>query len=159
MSSPGGWYDAGDYNKYIINSSITVWELLHVIEMYPDYVDKLKLNIPESGNDLPDMLDEILVNLKWMLTMQDPDDGGVYAKLTSLNFCGFIMPQDDNSERYVVQKTTAAALDFVATMCKAERVLRRYPQYEDFCDHIQGCYMRAYNWAMKNQGILYRQPK
>ena len=159
ISCPGGWYDAGDYNKYIINSSITVWELLHAVEIYPDYIKKLNLNIPESGNELPDLLDEILVNLKWMLTMQDPDDGGVYAKLTSLNFCDFIMPQDDNSERFVVQKTTAAALDFVATMCKAERVLRRYPQYEDFCNHIQGCYMRAYNWAMKNQGILYRQPK
>ena len=159
ISSPGGWYDAGDYNKYVVNSSITLWELLHACELYPDYVNKLKLNIPESENDLPDLIDEILVNLKWMLTMQDPDDGGVYSKLTSLNFCGFIMPQDDDSERYVVQKTTAATLDFVATMCKAERVLRNYPQLEEFCGVLQTAYMRAYNWAVKNNNILYRQPE
>ena len=159
ISSPGGWYDAGDFNKYVVNSSITVWELLHACELYPEYVNKLKLNIPETENELPDLIDEILVNLKWMLTMQDPDDGGVYSKLTSLNFCGFIMPQDDDSERYVIQKTTAATLDFVATLCKAERVLRNYPELEDFCNYIQGCYMRAYNWAVKNKDILYRQPE
>ena len=41
---------------------------------------------PESDNKIPDILDEMMYNLKWMLTMQDPTDGGVYHKLTTPNW-------------------------------------------------------------------------
>ena len=85
ISSPGGWYDAGDYNKYIVNSSITVWELLNAVELHPDFAKSLNLNIPESNNKIPDIVDELLYNLRWMITMQDPADGGVYHKLTALD--------------------------------------------------------------------------
>jgi endoglucanase len=70
---------------------------------------RLSLNIPESGNALPDVLDEVLWNLRWMLTMQDPNDGGVYHKLTNAAFDKFEMPDKDKTPRYVVQKGTAAA--------------------------------------------------
>ncbi|MCI0523280.1 MAG: glycoside hydrolase family 9 protein, partial [Bacteroidales bacterium] len=76
ISSPGGWYDAGDYNKYIVNSSITNYTLLLFYHLYPDYCSRLDLNIPESENNIPDLVDELLYNLRWMLTMQDPADGG-----------------------------------------------------------------------------------
>ncbi len=112
ISSPGGWYDAGDYNKYIVNSSITNYTLLLFYQLYPDYCRSLTLNIPESGNDLPDLVDELLYNLRWMLTMQDPADGGVYHKLTNKDFGGFEMPDKAVTPRYVVQKSTQAALGF-----------------------------------------------
>ncbi|RYF85965.1 MAG: cellulase, partial [Chitinophagaceae bacterium] len=48
ISSPYGWYDAGDYNKYIVNSGITMGTLLSAFENYPAYFKKLKANIPES---------------------------------------------------------------------------------------------------------------
>ena len=86
ISSPGGWYDAGDYNKYVVNSGITMGTLLSAYEDFPAYFDTLNTNIPESGNRLPDILDEVLVNLRWMLTMQDPGDGGVYHKCTNASF-------------------------------------------------------------------------
>jgi endoglucanase len=122
ISSPRGWYDAGDYNKYIVNSGITMATLLSLYEDFPDYMKTVKLNIPESTNQLPDVLDEVLWNLRWMLTMQDPNDGGVYHKLTNARFDGMIMPDKADSTRYVVQKSTAAALDFVAVMAQASRV-------------------------------------
>src|SRR5690554_1047665 len=86
ISSPKGWYDAGDFGKYIVNSGISTYTLLAALEHFPEYYDKLKVNIPipESG-PLPDILAEALWNLEWMLDMQD-DDGGVYHKLTTLNF-------------------------------------------------------------------------
>ena len=77
ISSPGGWYDAGDYNKYIVNSGITTGTLLSLYEDFPEYVESQDLNIPESDNNVPDLLDETLYNIRWMLTMQDPEDGGV----------------------------------------------------------------------------------
>ncbi|MCK7538305.1 MAG: hypothetical protein MZV63_48810 [Marinilabiliales bacterium] len=54
----------------------------------------MKLNIPESGNEIPDLVDELLWNLRWYLTMQDPADGGVYHKLTNKQFFGFEMPHE-----------------------------------------------------------------
>jgi endoglucanase len=71
ISTPGGWYDAGDYNKYIVSSGGTVFTILSAYETYPEFYDTLDLNIPESDNSIPDILDEALYNIKWMMTMQD----------------------------------------------------------------------------------------
>ena len=92
ISSPAGWYDAGDYNKYIVNSAYTIGLILTGYQLIPQYYDTLTLNIPESHNTTPDLLDEMHYNLRWMLTMQDPQDGGVYHKLTTPHFEGFIAP-------------------------------------------------------------------
>jgi len=160
ISSPSGWYDAGDYNKYIVNSGITVHTLLQLYEMFPEYSNKLKLKIPENSNQVPDILDEVLVNLRWMLSMQDPNDGGVYHKLTSKYFCGMIMPEDDKLDRYVVMKSTAATLDFAAVMAKASRV---YSKYEKFYPGLSNTFLvaaeNAWNWAQKNPNILFVNPK
>lgn len=127
IASPGGWYDAGDYNKYIVNSGITMGTLLSAYEDFPTYFDTLQTNIPESGNALPDIIDEILINLRWMLTMQDPGDGGVYHKCTNASFDGMVMPGVTKLPRYVVQKSTAATLDFAAVTAQASRILKKYP--------------------------------
>src|SRR5690606_38418285 len=58
LSAPRGWYDAGDYNKYIVNSGISTYTLLALYEHYPDFARRLETNIPESGDDVPDVLDE-----------------------------------------------------------------------------------------------------
>lgn len=160
ISCPGGWYDAGDYNKYIVNSSITNYTLLLFCQMFPEYCRSLNLNIPESGNEIPDFVDELLWNLKWYLTMQDPDDGGVYHKLTNLNFCGFVMPHEATDPRYVVMKSTAATLDFAAFTAMASRVFANDPSEElrtlaAICLEASG---KAMKWAEANPGILYRQP-
>ena len=89
ISAPKGWYDAGDYNKYIVNSGITAYTLLAAYEQFPNYYNKQVLNIPESGNKVPDLLNEVMWNLQWMLAMQDPNDGGVYHKLTTKLFDPF----------------------------------------------------------------------
>ena len=159
ISSPSGWYDAGDYNKYIVNSGITVHTLLQLYEMFPEYSNNLKLKIPENSNQVPDVLDEILVNLRWMLTMQDPNDGGVYHKLTSKIFCGMIMPEDDKLDRFVVMKATAATLDFAAVMAKASRIFSKFEkQYPHLSRSCLKASKNAWNWAQKNPNVLYVQP-
>lgn len=160
ISCPGGWYDAGDYNKYIVNSSITNYTLLLFCQMFPEYCRSLNLNIPESRNEIPDLVDELLWNLKWYLTMQDPDDGGVYHKLTNLNFCGFVMPHEATDPRYVVMKSTAATLDFAAFTAMASRVFAN-DSSEELRTLAATCLEasdKAMKWAEANPGILYRQP-
>jgi len=160
ISSPGGWYDAGDYNKYIVNSGITTYTLLLFLQQYPEYCRQLSLNIPEGNNALPDVADELMYNLKWMLTMQDPADGGVYHKLTHKNFSGFVMPHQATEPRYVVQKSTAAALNFAAVTAMAARVLKNYPGPET--ENLPGTCLRAARkamaWAREHPDVIYRQP-
>jgi endoglucanase len=159
ISAPGGWYDAGDYNKYVVNSGITVGTLLSLYEDFPAYAATLHLNIPESGNQVPDLLDETLYNVRWMLAMQDPHDGGVYHKLTNPRFDGYVMPAEATEPRYVVQKSTAAALNFAATMAQASRILRRYERaFPGLADSTVNAATRAWQWARRNPAVLYDQP-
>ena len=157
ISSPKGWYDAGDYNKYIVNSGFTLGLILQSYQLHQDRFNSLNLQIPESDNKIPDILDEMMYNLEWMLTMQDPTDGGVYHKLTTPNFEGFVMPEDCKQQRYVVQKTTTAALDFAATMALAARIYQRFPEFQSFCRQGIEAAERAYAWAVKHPTVYYDQ--
>ncbi len=159
ISSPCGWYDAGDYNKYIVNSGYTMGVWLMAYEMNKAYFDTLHLNIPESPIPCPDMLAEAMYNIRWMLTMQDTD-GGVYHKLTEPDFEGFIRPDECRKTRYVVLKTTAAALDFAATMALAARVYAQFEAaYPGFVAEATEAAKRAYQWAEDNPIVYYDQPK
>ncbi|WP_052417114.1 glycoside hydrolase family 9 protein [Cellvibrio mixtus] len=159
VASPKGWYDAGDYNKYIVNSGISTYTLLAAYEHFPEIFNNQNLVIPESGNALPDLLDEALWNLEWMLTMQDPNDGGVYHKLTNKNFDGTVMPHQATSERYLVQKTTAATLDFAAVMAVASRVFAPYEtQLPGLSAKMLAAAESAWAWANTNPAVIYQQP-
>lgn len=158
IAAPRGWYDAGDYNKYIVNSGITMGTLLAAYEDFPDYFKTQHLNIPESKNAVPDILDEVLWNLRWMLTMQDPTDGGVYHKLTNATFDGMVMPDKAVKPRYVVPKGTAATLDFAAVMAQAGRVYQNFNQeFPGLADSCRNAAVRAWQWAEKNPNIAYNQ--
>jgi endoglucanase len=160
IASPKGWYDAGDYNKYIVNSGISTYTLLAAYEDFPALFQGQDLDIPESGNGIPDLLDEALWNLEWMLTMQDPADGGVYHKLTNLRFDGMVMPAQATQPRYVVQKTTAAALDFAAVMATASRVFAPYErQLPGLSARMLAAAKAAWQWAQAHPNDSYRQPQ
>lgn len=158
ISTPGGWYDAGDYNKYIVNSGISTGTLLSAYEDFKNYFDTLQTNIPESGNNLPDILDEVLYNVRWMLTMQDPGDGGVYNKCTNAAFDKMVMPGVTKLPRYVVAKGTAAALDFAAIMAQTARITKRFArQLPGFSDSCLKAAEYAWQWALQNPNLPYDQ--
>jgi endoglucanase len=158
ISAPKGWYDAGDYNKYVVNSGITMGTLFSAWEDFPAYYSEMDINIPESGKVLPDILSELLWNLRWMIKMQDPDDGGVYHKLTTARFEGRLMPAEAVNQRYVVQKSTAAALNFTAVMAQASRIYKEFEgEVPGLADSCLRAAEYAWEWALKNPEIYYRQ--
>ncbi len=158
ISTPGGWYDAGDYNKYIVNAGITTGTLLSAFEDFPAYFTTLNTNIPESGNAVPDVLDEALYNMRWMLTMQDPADGGVYNKCTNARFDGMVQPGITKLPRYVVQKGTAATLDFAAVMAQGCRMFSKYAkQLPGLADSLSRAAVNAWKWAQLNPRVAYNQ--
>lgn len=155
-NSPGGWYDAGDYGKYIVNASFSVGQMLHLLEVYPQLVGDGALHIPESGNGISDMWDELKYELDWITTMQD-DDGGVYHKLTAKKFSGFIMPEDYDLERMIIGKGTAATLNFAAVLAQASRL------YKDIDPEWSATALsaseKAWDWAIINDSVPYTNPK
>ncbi|NLR91360.1 glycoside hydrolase family 9 protein [Flammeovirga agarivorans] len=158
ISAPKGWYDAGDYNKYIVNSGITTYSMLLAYEQYNTTLNQLDYSIPKEESTLPHYLDQIKWNLDWMMDMQDPVDGGVYHKLTNANFDGFVMPDHaQKNPRYVIQKTTAAALDFSAVMSVAARTLGKFNK--DLKQQYTSAAVAAYQWALENNNIIYDQNK
>lgn len=154
INSSKGWYDAGDYGRYIVNSGITTYTLLSLYEHFPDYFKTLKWNIPAEGN-LPDLLAEIKWNLDWMLTIQ-ASDGGVYHKLTTLGFPGDVMPAQDSDPLYVIGKGTAATFDFAAVMAVAARVYKPFDaSYASICLEAA---KKAYAWGVQNPNKVFNNP-
>lgn len=152
FSSPKGWFDAGDYNKYVVNAGISTYTMLALYEHYPSYFDSLNTKIPESGNSLPDLLDEALWELEWLRTMQI-EDGSVYNKITEEQFAPInVMPMQDQNSRYAVNRGTAAACDFAAIMAQAARIFSN-PSFEGklpFTNYADSCLnmaKRAYAWS------------
>jgi len=153
ITSYRGWYDAGDYGRYVVNSGISVYTLLALYEKYADKIPAL--NIPPDGT-LPLLLAEIKWNLDWMLTMQDVTDGGVYHKMTTKDFPDLsTTPAGDISSLMVMGKTTAATLDFAAVMAVASRIYR--PLNPSYADQMLAAAKKAWNWATTNPVYCYNR--
>ena len=108
--SPGGWHDAGDYNKYVVNAGVTVGCMFRAWEDFRPAIQKQTLDLPERGGRLPEFLAEIKWELDWLFTMQAPD-GSVYHKVSTPDFCGFIMPEQETAKRYFVPWSSAATAE------------------------------------------------
>jgi endoglucanase len=159
--SAKGWHDAGDYGRYVVNSGISTGTLLWAWELYGDRLKQVKLDIPESGNGTPDILNEIRWNLDWMLSMQD-EDGGAWQKQTSDRFCNFIMPEKDALVSDVIgtgaepYKSSCATGDFAAVMAIAARAYRPFDAaYADKCLRVA---RQAWDWLEKHPDVLFHNP-
>ena len=159
--SAKGWHDAGDYGRYVVNSGLSTGTMLWAYELFSARVSKVKLNIPESGNGTPDLLNEIRWNLEWMLSMQD-SDGGVFHKQTSAKFCGFVMPEQDTLTSVVIGTgkapftSSCATADFAAVMAIAARVYK--PFDSAFAERCGQAALNAWAWVEKNPALLFNNP-
>ncbi|MEU9641174.1 cellulase [Streptomyces sp. NPDC048188] len=134
----GGWYDAGDHGKYVVNGGISTWELLSTYERSlhartgePSKLGDGSLRIPESGNRVPDILDEARWELDFLLKMQVPDGqplaGMAHHKIHDEQWTGLpLLPSDDPQKRELHPPTTAATLNLAATAAQAARLYRPY---------------------------------
>ncbi|MDE6737979.1 MAG: glycoside hydrolase family 9 protein [Lachnospiraceae bacterium] len=152
----GGWHDAGDYGRYISPAAVAVGHLLYAYLLFPDSF-KDSLNIPESGNGVPDVLNECRYELEWMLKMQD-EEGGAYHKLTSERHADFIMPEEDHAQFYLFPVSSMATADYAASMALASRVYRAYD--DDFADRLHEAAVRAYGWLERYpEYVGFRNPE
>ena len=157
----GGWHDAGDYGRYVVNSGITTGTLLWTWEIYGSKLKTSKLHIPESGNGTPDILNETRWNLEWMLKMQD-GDGGVWHKQATERFPGFIMPDEDHAPSEVIgtgkepYKSTCATADLAAVAAIAARVYA--PFDKEFAARNLRAARQAWAWAERYPNVIFANP-
>ncbi len=132
LSVTGGWHDAGDYGRYSVPAAKAVADLLLAYQAAPAlFTDDT--NIPESGNGVPDLIDEARFELEWMLKMIRPD-GAVYHKVTCANFCGMIPPHLECEETVVSPVSTTATGDFAGAFALASRVYGAFdPAFAQAC--------------------------
>jgi endoglucanase len=130
----GGWYDAGDHGKYVVNGGIAVWTLMNEWERAAlrgtaaPFVDGT-MNIPEHHNGAPDLLDEARWELEFMLKMQVPDGqpnaGMVHHKIHDKEWTALgLAPHEDRQERFLSPPSTAATLNLAAAAAQGARLWR-----------------------------------
>jgi len=137
----GGWYDAGDHGKYVVNAAFTVAVLLDAYERTLDheaqrhsgaeaaqalFADRA-LAVPEHGNDVPDLLDEVRWELEWMLRMIVPAGeqyaGLAFHKVHDAAYTSVpLWPHEDPEPRVLHRPSTAATLDLAAAAAQASVV-------------------------------------
>lgn len=155
----GGWYDAGDYGKYTVNSGITTGTMLLAFERNAAKIKGIKLDIPETGKSkLPDFLSEVKWNLDWMLKMQD-EDGGAWHKATTAQFTGFVMPDQDKGDVLVIGtgkapfKNTTATADLTAVAAIGARVFKAFdPAYSTKLLEVA---KKGFAWCLKHPNELF----
>ena len=133
VDATGGWHDAGDYNKYVVNAGITVGTMFRAWEDFGPAIQKVGLNLPEAGGKMPEFLSELKWEVLWLLKTQAPD-GSVYHKVTTKGFGGFFLPDKEQTERYFTPWGSAATADFVAMTAQAARLFRDFdPELSKRC--------------------------
>ncbi|MCH2110515.1 MAG: glycoside hydrolase family 9 protein, partial [Polyangiaceae bacterium] len=158
----GGWYDAGDYGKYVVNGGISVWTLQNLAErliyLGPGIaaLGDGSLNIPESKNGIPDLLDEARFELEFLLRMQVPEGkkraGMAHHKVHDTSWSALAMePPTLGGQRLLHPPSTAATLNLAAAAAQGARVWKDYdPAFADYCLKAA---RRAWQAALENPAI------
>ncbi|MFJ4629804.1 glycoside hydrolase family 9 protein [Streptomyces sp. NPDC088847] len=132
----GGWYDAGDQGKYVVNGALAAWQLMDSYERSRAQGDVAGLrdgllSIPENHNGVPDVLDESRWETEFLLSMQvpagEPLAGMVHHKVHDLAWTALpTRPDQDSQPRYLHAPSTAATLNLAAAGAQCARVWARY---------------------------------
>ena len=159
----GGWYDAGDYGKYTNAGATAVTELLWAYEMFPKQFADKKDFIPESGNGVSDLLDEIRWELDFLLKMQDKKTGGIYSHVWAQNYDGtpdialtmdrYI--QDKNGTMTNVKPTTHTA-DVVAALAHGYTVFKNIDK--EYAEKLLEAAKFGYQYLEKNSNLITSMP-
>lgn len=149
----GGWHDAGDYNKYVTFTYGALMDLLLAYEENSS-VWSDDTGIPESGNGVPDLLDEVKYELDWLLRMQQAN-GSVLCVVGVKNFASASPPSADHAQRYYGPATTAATLTAAAVFALAAREYQTVPSLSAFAATLQNASVNAWNWAVANPNVTY----
>lgn len=155
-----GWYDAGDYGKYVSPAATSVENLLLAYELFPQEFEKINPNIPETDktSDLYSNAPAILSEIKWELDMllkleHSNKDGSFYVAANYKDGTMYIedtlySTSDYNSSAKETDlRSHLATVDMSAMLAHAYIVYKDIPEYSDFAEQCLETSIRAWNWA------------
>jgi hypothetical protein len=148
----GGWFDAGDYNKYVNFTLAPISDLLFAYQQNP-LIWPDNWNIPESGNGIPDLLDEVKWELDWLLRMQNAD-GSVLSKMGVNRFQNASPPSAEKSQVFYGAESTTATLTAAGHYAQAARVYASIGQ-TGYANVLSNAAVAAYNWASSNPAVVF----
>ncbi|WP_347332562.1 glycoside hydrolase family 9 protein [Marinimicrobium locisalis] len=159
-----GWYDAGDHGKYVVNGGISAWKLLNMYERAQYLGDNAErfadgaLNIPESGNGTPDLLDEVRWQMEFLLSMQVPAGeekaGMAHHKMHDVGWTGLpLAPHEDSNPRALVPPSVTATLNLAATGAQCARIWEGID--DSFANQCLSAAERAWDAAQANPDDIY----
>jgi endoglucanase len=142
-----GWHDAGNYDMYVPSTAPSAHALLLAYEWAPQVFDDRSLSNPESGNGVPDILDEVKWGLTWVLSMQD-ENGAFRHREAVMTTSPDVPADEDLTERWVAGVSTAATAKAVAVLAMAARI------YEDhdaaFATRCKRAAQRGWVWMLEH---------
>jgi hypothetical protein len=144
----GGWFDAGDYNKYVTFAFNPIHVLLTAYEHSPAvFTDQT--GIPESGNGIPDILDELKWEIDWVKRMQD-EDGGVYIKIGYIDYNVPSPPSADKRPRYYGPKCSSSSIAAASIFAHAALVYSKIPAFKNEAAELCRRAEAAWIWYNNN---------
>jgi endoglucanase len=164
----GGWYDAGDHGKYVVNGGISVAQLMQEYERtltastaHRNQLADGTLRVPETGNKVPDLLDEARWELEWLLKMQvrpgRPLAGMAFHKVADVDWTGLPMaPAADPQKRVLYRPSTAATLNLAAAAAQGARLFQPYDRA--FAKRLLTASTTAYAAAKANPALFAPAP-
>ena len=155
IDTKGGWHDAGDYGRYTIAAAKAVADLMMAYEHYPNAFDH-PIHIPESALEGNDLLQEVKVELDFLLKMQRQSDGSVYTKVATRYFPPMIMPEEDTDPLFIFDISSPATGSFAAVMAMAGRIYEAFDQ--EYANKCLVAAKKAYQWLSTHSEYLFQNP-
>jgi len=144
----GGWMDAGDYNKYVTFADGPVHMLLTACEQNPDIFTN-DYNIPESGNGIPDIIDEIKYELEWIKKMQQ-EDGGVLIKMGNNDYNTASPPSADKRPRYYGPKCSSFSIATAGMFAHVTLVFSQFSELVKYARELENRAAKVWGWYQNN---------
>lgn len=140
LDAAGGWHIDENGQRDVIKGCQAINNLLLAYELYGSvFTDET--GIPESGNGIPDVMDEVKYEIDWLLKMQDAESGAVYSAVSIINNA------DNAYQMYIESVTMEATIQFAATMAKFSYLYQSYDV--DYATQCLRAADRAYRYVEK----------
>lgn len=143
----GGWHDAGDYNKFSVTHNVSLGYLLQQYLESPKAYTDGQLSIPESGNGIPDILDEIKWGIEWLLKIQDKN-GGVYHKVSIKKWTGEHLPHQETDQRYIFKVSSTGTAGAIAVFALGYQVFKKFDH--DFAEELKQAALKGWQFLEAN---------
>lgn len=137
----GGWHQDASGSKNIEESAYATAVMLLAYEFYPDAFSD-SVGIPESGNEIPDILDEIKYETDWLNKMQDAKTGAVYSALT-------IVSKDKSEISYLEKPSIDSTYAFAFVMAKMSYIYQRFDR--EYATNCLQAADRAWKYSVLNE--------